>query len=160
LDEYESQIDNLLESGDDLIENQKLGARKSQEIKSESKIIQQRWSAIRNQAQVLLNRYEDIATMLNSESDEKADSLLTRIHLFHEWLQLGQQQLDFYKNPEKSITFNELLQREQGLKNLATCSELQLTLKVRTMTNCRRNHSRWLIICSRWKDNGVILLMV
>jgi len=120
LDEYESQIDNLLESGDDLIENQKLGARKSQEIKSESKIIQQRWSAIRNQAQVLLNRYEDIATMLNSESDEKADSLLTRIHLFHEWLQLGQQQLDFYKNPEKSITFNELLQREQGLKKLSS----------------------------------------
>ena len=65
---------------------------------------------------ILAFRYQEVSTGFSSESNEKSEKLLKRIGVFDNWLELALQQLNFYQNSNDDVQFDDLLQREQGLK--------------------------------------------
>ena len=65
---------------------------------------------------IIAFRYQEVSSGFNSESNEKSEKLLKRIGVFDNWLELALQQLNFYQNSNDDVQFDDLLQREQGLK--------------------------------------------
>ena len=65
---------------------------------------------------ILAFRYQEVSAGFSSESNEKCEKLLKRIGVFDNWLELALQQLNFYQNSNDDVQFDDLLQREQGLK--------------------------------------------
>ena len=65
---------------------------------------------------IIAFRYQEVSSSFNSESNEKSEKLLKRIGVFDNWLELALQQLNFYQNSNDDVQFDDLLQREQGLK--------------------------------------------
>lgn len=54
---------------------------------------------------------------MERENDESVNNYLTRLKLFHDWILFAKQQLQFVGvNEQGDTSFNDLLQKEQGLK--------------------------------------------
>ena len=53
---------------------------------------------------------------MNKESVETSNNLLMRLQLFHDWILFAKQQLQFVSSVEQNQNFNDLIQKEQGLK--------------------------------------------
>lgn len=53
---------------------------------------------------------------MNKDDEETSQNLLIRLQLFHDWISFAKQQLEFVSANEGKESFQELIQKEQGLK--------------------------------------------
>lgn len=56
-----------------------------------------------------------IKNTMERENEDSLNNLLMRLQLFHDWILFAKQQLQFAGADQEERSFNDLLQKEQGL---------------------------------------------
>ncbi|XP_066934822.1 utrophin-like isoform X2 [Clytia hemisphaerica] len=100
---------------------------KCDDVKEEMRSLMVQHRMLLESLKNVLESYKQSLDTMNKDDEETSQNLLIRLQLFHDWISFAKQQLQFVSANEGNESFQELIQKEQGLKKLSVDMETRAT---------------------------------